>query len=652
MDDVKVASKVLNTKNLKLSNDKQELFLKLLNAKVDRKRSKIERVDRAKALPLSLSQERLWFISQLDDRASRAYHVPVVLGLKGKLDRGVLNRVFATLLERHEILRTNIRTDKQGEPFQIIQENASPEIDCYSLDEHGGMSDESYNSLVREIVSKPFDLSKDRLIRMTLIEIEEDVYSLVIVQHHIVTDGWSIKILVDELAILYTAYYQKECNPLTDLPIQFADYASWQRSWLQQEVLDKESAFWREQLRDAQAVELPSDRPRLPTPSYAGAWTELKVDENLTRSLKALGRKHGCTLYMTLLAVFNFLLNRYTDQKDICIGTPIANRLNSEIEPVIGFFVNILVIRTRVDSHQTFAELLSEVKAATLSSYDHQVMPFEQVVKEVDPGRSQALSPLFQVMFILQNYEGDPPEMSELKVEWERVIDCGISKLDLTMELQETRQGSLVGGIEYSTDLYDAQTMERLKCHYLKVLRAVVDSPEVPLRDLDYLTESEKNKMLAEWNDTGISYSNEQYVNELFEAQVKRTPNKAAIIFDDKELTYKQLDALANQLAHLIIHFGVKRDDLVGVAIKPSLDLVVSMLAIFKAGAGYMPLDPSLPKARIAHMCSEAKLRSIITHTGVLEDGLVANCQSILLDNNETLNELLKCPEHVPCLGY
>jgi amino acid adenylation domain-containing protein len=624
--------------------NKQELLLKILKAKTKKAKSSIENANRDQVLPLSWAQQQLWFISQLGEEASRAYHLPVIFRLKGDLDADALNNAFETLLARHEVLRTNIRTDKEGEPYQFIHPQSRCQIEPHPLPEklNSTQKQSVYQSLIETIVSAPFDLATDNLIRAALIKHEERDHSLVLVLHHIVADAWSMGILTKELSSLYAAYCAGQKSPLGELTLQYADYALWQRNWLQGDVLDKETTYWREKLQGVSFLELPTDRPRPPIQSYRGARLALEIDPDLSQRLKALGQQHGCTLFMTLLAVFNVLLHRYTHQTDICVGTPIANRLQSDLEPLVGFFVNTLALRVVIDGQKSFEELLKQVKAVTLSAYEHQSMPFERVVNAVKPERSQAHSPLFQVMMVLNNVKGSSLDISSLAIEYEQV-ECSASQFDLTLALQERPDGCLSGGLEYASDLFDESTMARMGSHFIELVKVLSANPESVIGQVEFLTAQEKRQLLVEWNDTAAPYPKDKCIHELFEAQVAQNPDAVAVVFEDTQLTYGELNTKANQLAHYLVQErDVTPNTLVGICVERSLEMLIGILGILKAGGAYVPLDSDYPQPRLQYMLEDACLDIVITQSHLQEKTQISGSGAVYIDDADFQFELME----------
>ncbi|WP_203228910.1 condensation domain-containing protein, partial [Lautropia dentalis] len=571
----------------------------------------IEPAERTKDLVLSWAQQRLWFLEQLEDLGS-AYHIPAVLRLQGELDRGALQRTLDAILARHEALRTVFVRADDGEPVQRIlpmQPFALAYRDLSQLAE--GEREQAKQALTEETLHRPFDLTQDVLIRASLVKLAEKEYILNLCMHHIVSDGWSMGVLTRELAALYEALSQGQENPLPALPIQYADYAQWQRQWLSGERLEQQVAFWKEELSGAPSLlELPTDRPRPQVQSFAGSVIPFELGEGLTQGLNALARRHGATLFMVLQAGFAVLLGRLSGQDNVVVGTPVANRKRSELEGLIGFFVNTLALRTRLDGQATVSELLAQVRDRTLAGFGHQDVPFEQVVEAVQPERDMSHSPLFQVMLVLQNNAEVELKLPGLTLGQEE-FGHDTTHFDLTLSLGE-EEGRLQGMVEYGTALFERETVERWLGHLKVLLSAMVADEACTLAQLPLLTEEEREQVIREFNATDAEYPKEALIHELFEQQVERTPQAVAVRYEDEQLTYVQLNARANQLAHRLRAMRdasgapvMKPDALVAISVERSLEMVVGLLGILKAGAAYVPMDPEYPADRIAYMLGD-----------------------------------------------
>ena len=490
--------------------------------------------------PLSFAQERLWFLDQFEaDRT--VYIAPTAVRLTGSLDVITLQRSLAEIMRRHQVLRTTLTT-LSGQPVQVIAPTLTvglPLVDLQELTETEREAE--VQRLITQEVQRPFDLTRDSLVRATLLKlaagsdhsglvspaeskIREAEHVFLLTMHHIITDDWSIDVFWQEMATLYAAFSTGEPSPLPEPSIQYTDFAVWQRQWLQGEVLDTQLAYWREQLGGAPAVlELPTDRPRPAFQTYGGATLSFILPDALTAALQALSREEGSTPFMTLLAAFNVLLYRYTGQKDILVGSPIANRNRAEIEGLIGFFVNTLVLRTDLGDNPSFRELLGRVRGVTLEAYAHQDLPFEMLVEELEPERDLSRSPLFQVMFILHDTPTQALALPDLTMNPMKV-ESKTAQFDLTLSMEETEQG-LRGALEYNTDLFDAATITRMAGHLQTLLEGIVANPDQRLRDLPLLTEAERCRLLVEWNDTEEDYPQDKCIHHSFEDQVERTPD-------------------------------------------------------------------------------------------------------------------------------
>jgi len=559
-------------------------------------------------LPLSFAQQRLWFIDHLEPGQS-TYNIAAAVRLTGELDSAALERALSEVVRRHEALRTTFPT-VDGLPVQRIAQPRALELPLVDLSELPAVERE-VERLASEEAQLPFDLSTGPLLRAHLLRVSVEEHVVLVTMHHIVSDGWSMGLLVREVSRLYEAYRSGEESPLTELPIQYADYATWQREWLNGEVLEKELSYWREQLAGAPPVlELPTDHVRPAVQTFRGARRRFVLGAEITEAVKALSRREGATLFMTLLAAFKTLLFRYSGQTSVVIGTPIAGRTQVEVEELIGFFVNTLVLRTEVSGGLSFIELLRQVKEVALGAYAHQEVPFEKLVEELEPERSLSHTPLFQVMFVMQNEERSGLGMGGLQlsgVQTERVT----AKFDLTLQLMET-EAELSGLLEYNTDLYEAETIERMLGHYEQLLRSIVTRPEQRVSELAVLTENEAEQLLVEWNETEVIYP-QHCIHELFEVQVARTPQAEALVFAEERLSYRELNQRANQLGNYLQQLGVGPETLVAVLLDRSVDLVVSLLGILKAGGAYVPIDPEYPAERVRYMLADCGARVLLT---------------------------------------
>ncbi|MBZ4423313.1 non-ribosomal peptide synthetase, partial [Myxococcus sp. RHSTA-1-4] len=598
-------------------------------------------VPRTGPLPLSFAQQRLWFLDRLEP-GSPFYNMPSVLWLDGALDVGALERSLTELVRRHEVLRT---TFADG-PVQVIHPPphlSLPVVDLSSLPE-ASREDEA-RRLAREEARRPFDLTRGPLLRATLLRLGDTRHLLVLVLHHVVSDGWSMDVLVRESAALYAAFREGRASPLPELPVQYADYAAWQRGWLQGDALESQLSWWREHLAGAPPLlELPTDFPRPATQGFRGASHTRVLPRSLADSLQALSRREGTTLFMALLAGFEAVLSRYSGQEDFVVGTDIANRNRAETEGLIGFFINQLALRARLEGDPTFRELLASVRRTTLGAYAHQDLPFEELVKALNPERDQGHAPLFQVKLVLQNQPGSRLEMPGLTLRTEAVA-AGTSRLDLTLSVTETARG-LECECEYRTDLFTADTIDRMVRHLGTVLEAAAARPESRLSTLPLLSEDEQRQVLVEWNATGHGFPRESCAHHLFEAQAARTPDAMAVRFEGQALTYAQLDAKANRLAHHLRALGVRQEVPVALCVERSLDLVVAILGILKAGGAWVPMDPGYPVERLTYMLRDCAAPVLVTTEAIADTLPSGGEQLVLLDADAHL--LAAWPETRP----
>ena len=573
--------------------------------------SPILRVSRDGDLPLSFAQQRLWFMDQLET-GSPLYNIASARELKGPLNVSALAQSLTEIVRRHESLRTTFSMLEE-QPLQVIAEPAEFNLSVLDLSEleeaeRNAEAQRQANAEARQ----PFNLSEGPLFRARLLKLADEEHVLLLTMHHIIGDGWSLGILLRELAVLYNAFCAEEPAPLTELTVQSADYAAWQRNYLQGEVLAGEVAYWKGQLQGAPAVlELPTDRPRPAARSYEGAVEKFSLPEELSGKLKELSQREGVTLFMTLLAAFQVLLARYSGQKDVVVGTPIAGRTRTEGEAVIGLFVNTLALRVDVSGEPSFREVLARVRETCLGAYAHQEIPFEKLVQELRPERSLRHSPLFQVFFQL-NTPRESLSLSGLESKPFKHQN-ETAKFDLTLALNDTSNG-LLGRLEYSTDLFDPATARRLVTHFTTILDAAVAAPETPVHALPMLTKPERQQLLEEWNNTRRDFRLDQGIHGLFEQQVERTPEAIALICEDEFLSYRELNERANRLAHYLTKRGIGPESLVGVLLERSADMMVALLAVLKAGAAYLPLDTAYPAGRLSLMLEDAKAQAVLTH--------------------------------------
>jgi amino acid adenylation domain-containing protein len=580
--------------------------------------------------PLSFAQERLWFFDQFEPQ-NAAYNIPWVLRLEGRLNVSALERSLQELVRRHEVLRTSFAS-RNGQPQLTLHDAGEFQLIVTDLQNLPASEREGTAlHLAATQALQPFDLAHDLMLRARLWRTGEREQILALTVHHIAADGWSFGVLFRELAALYHAFASDQPVALPELPVQYADFAVWQRGWLQGPALDRQLAYWKDQLADAPAVlELPTDFPRPAAQTYRGRSELIVLNETLTRAVHMLSRREGVTPFMTLLTAFQVLLSRYSGQDDVSVGAPIAGRNRTELEGLIGFFVNTLVLRTDLSGNPTFQELLRQVRETTLAAYAHQDVPFEKLVAELQPQRNLSHSPLFQVMFMLQNVPSAPVELTGLTVV-EAPLESSSAKFDLTLALVE-RQGTWEGTLNYNADLFAPETMVRLIRHLTVLLEGIVADPGGRIGNLPWLTPAERQQILVDWNDTHTDDLRETCVHELIEAQVRRSPDAVAVAFEQQSLTYCELDAQANRLARYLVARGVGPDVLVGLCVERSPQMVTALVAILKAGGAYVPLDPAYPAERIRSVLADAKPLLVLTQTDIASRFNLTDRNTICLD--------------------
>ena len=562
------------------------------------------------AFPVSFAQQRLWFLNQLEP-SSRLYNISFAFRLSGLLNLAALEQSLNELVRRHETLRTTFSLSNE-EPVQVVHPDAPLALSITDLRQLPEANrEEAVQRLLLEQCGQPFLLDRGPLFRAGLIQTASDESVFYLNMHHIVSDGWSTGVLFGELSILYGAHCAGRPSNLPELLIQYADYAVWQREWLQGENLETQLSYWRKQLDGLLTLALPTDRVHPAVQTYRGSSQALNLSARLSEAIKSLSQREGGTLFMTLLAVFQVLLSRYTGQSDIAVGSPIAGRNRQETEGLIGFFVNTLVLRGDLSNNPTFTELLRQVRETTLQAYSHQDLPFEKLVEELNPERSLSISPLFQVMFALQNTADHPLELEQIVVSPVGETSS-IAKFDLTLTMAE-KGGKLRGSINYNTDLFDSTTIDRMVGHFQTLLEGIVTNPEQRISEFPLLTESERHQLLIEWNDTKADYPQNECIHQLFESQVEKTPDAIAVVFAERQLTYRELNRRANQLAHYLQKRGVGPETLVAVFVERTLEMVVGLLAILKAGGAYVPMDPDYPSDRLEFMLRDTQAPVLLT---------------------------------------
>ena len=581
-----------------------------------------------KVIPLSFAQQRLWFLEQLLPDLG-LYHIPIVLRLTGDLNEKALIKSLNTIVKRHEILRTKIVTTDGVAHQDILDLGFNLKVEKIEK------SEERLLKRIKEETTRTFNFDTEVLFRGLLLESDTTEHVLILTFHHIISDGWSMGIFNRELAICYEAYLSNQMPKLSDLPIQYKDYSIWQREWLQGEVLTKQLVYWEKQLSGVSTLALPS-KPRPKEQSYRGGCCERYISEEILSKLNKLAKEKNVTLFMVLLASFKGVLSRICGQNDIIIGTPIANRKISEIEQLVGFFVNTLVLRTNCSNNITFEELTKRVEKVTLEAYEHQDVPFEQLVDYLNIPRDLSKHPLFQVVFILQNIEGEETKLSNLKLSPIITKDM-LSKFDLTLNIVETKKGLYIG-YEYATDLFDDIYIARLHNYYMKFIERVLNNPSIHISEIPILTEAELAQLRI-WNDTQHEYPKDKCVHELFEEVVENKRDRVAVICENRQLTYEVLNKRANQLAHYLKKYQVRPGSLVGISVPRGLELIVGLLGILKSGGVYVPLDPKYPKDRLEYMLEDANIKILLTISDLKEQFKGYKGDVIYLDKNEYLSE-------------
>jgi amino acid adenylation domain-containing protein len=613
-----------------LKNRKAEIihFLNQLGSEEQINPRTILPIPRDGQLPLSFAQSRLWFLYQLEG-ATGTYNMTGALSLSGPLQVEALKQALRTIIQRHESLRTSFQT-VDGVPVQVIDPQPVWELTMVNL---AGKETEAEKLAYRESQT-PFDLTKSPLLRVTLLKLQPEKHILLINMHHIISDGWSIGVFIRELSHLYGAFVAGKEATLPTLPIRYADFAVWQRQWLQGKVLGTQLEYWKQQLADAPPLlELPTDRPRPAIQTFQGKTERFWLDSKLTQELKALSQQSGCTLFMTLLAAFAVVLSRYSGQTDIVIGSAIANRNRREIEGLIGFFVNTLALRLDLSEKPSFATFLKQVQTVTQDAYEHQDLPFEMLVEELQLERKLDRNPLVQVGFILQNAANEAWKLPGLTIE-EMSWELDSARLDLEVHLSEVNDG-LTGLCCYNIDLFDGSMIARLLEHFQNLLRAIIVNPQESVSLLPLLSKQEQKQLLVDWNQTQADYPKDTCIHQLFEAQVERTPDAIAVVFEEQSLTYTELNHRANQLAYYLRTLGVGAEVLVGISLERSLEMIIGLLAILKAGGAYLPLAPDYPIERLQFMLEDSQVSFLITQRSLLAVLPPSQANVICLDEIE-----------------
>lgn len=596
-----------------LSPEKRALLSERLKQKkaVSSPTPLLKREDR-QAVPLSFSQQRLWFLNELE-RGNPFYNEPLLAGrLQGNLDREILQRVLNEIIKRHEALRT-IFLSKDGHPQQEIlplETLPLPTVDLEHLPENE--REKQVTVLAEQEAQLPFDLSKGPFLRARLLRVHAEEHILLLSRHHIASDAWSTKILLQEVAVLYQSFAEGKPSPLPELPVQYADFSLWQRDWLRGDVLERYQTYWKQHLMNAPTTfDFPTDYTRPPVQSFRGEHHYSRLNIVQVKALKELSRQEKATLFMTLLAVFETLLYRYSGQETFLIGTPISGRTKPEMEPIIGFFSNTLVLRAELGSNPTFRELLTRVRRDALASYAYQDFPFDHLVEMMHPERDLNRMPLVQIMFVFDNAPMPTLELPHLTIQ-PLVAESGTSKFDLTLAITEDNEG-LELAIEYSIDLFKAETIKQMLDHYVTLLHTALANSDQRIAEMPLLSGEEQQRILTEWNATERAFPEQYCLHQLFENQVLQQPNAIAAICGDEQMTYQELNYKANHIAHMLRNRGVGPNVIVGICVERSLDLIVGLLSILKAGGAYLPLDPTYPGDRLAFMLEDAQVSVLLT---------------------------------------
>lgn len=611
------APKGVVTKELlsKISERKSEIisFLKEINAKAQESKEIIPSIkrDSENGLPLSFTQQSMWLYDRFT-KGNPVFNICNAMVMQGTLDKDKFVRALNDLVARHEPLRTTF-ANIDDKPVQIIHPAFSiefPEIDLRNIPKD--KQDNKLKKAINEEARRAFDLEKGPLFRFCLFSLEENKYVFCMTIHHIISDAWSNVIFFKEFLELYKAYVKGENITLPELKIQYADYAGWERKKFEEKKQDKALDYWVKQLENPTTLQLPTDFPRPKNKDYEGGFEPLSVPSGISEKLKAIGNAQGASMFMIILSAFQTLLYRYSGQTDIFTGTVVANRNKKEVENIVGSFMNTLVLRTSFEGDPTFTEVLRRVKQMTLDAYTYQEMPFDKLIEELKPERDTSMTPLFQVMFILQSASNIELELPGLKAQL-LDIESSMAPFDLRLQLTETENG-LRGGFDYSSALFKPSTLKRISEHLLNILECVANEPDKKVADIPFLTDGEKNQILNDFNDTEAAYSNKKVISQFFEEQALKTPDAAAVLFEDEKLTYKELNEKANQLARFLQEKGIKKGSIAGIMLERSFEMIIGILAIEKAGGAYLPIDPHYPKDRINYILEDSGAKLLLTH--------------------------------------
>ncbi|HCF52247.1 MAG TPA: non-ribosomal peptide synthetase, partial [Bacillus sp. (in: Bacteria)] len=588
---------------------------------------------REEVIPLSYAQKRLWFIDQLMPN-SAMYNIHAACRLTGKWSIEALEVGWNQLLERHESLRTTI-LEQEGEPFQQVQSHVFRHIPQTNLTDLSLEDRErEMKRLIQNEAEEPFHFGQGPLIRTRILKVDREEWVLICTMHHIISDGWSMGILLEEWMAFYEGALTGKTVELKELSIQYADFVMWQKEWQKEESLNQHLQYWKEELSgELPVLQLPMDRPRPAVQTHRGASQSLIVANSLQEKLKDLSLQEGCTLFMTLMAAYQSFLSRYTGQDDIIVGSPIANRNVKEIEGLIGFFANTLVYRADFSGNPTFQELLSQVRKKALKAFEYQDIPFEKVVESVKPERNTSHSPIFQTMFTLQNTKQEFLQLSERQMELMK-SHASVAKFDLSLFASETEEG-LSLTFEYNTDLFNDTTIERMASHFKHWLNQIVSHPRCILSELNMLSKVEYKQLLEEWNESAVIDIEDSTIHTMFEEQVEKTPEAIAVVCEDEELTYRELDERSNQLAHYLQKNGVTCESLVGICVTRSSEMIVGLLGIMKAGGAYVPIDPAYPESRLQYILEDAQIKVLVTQEKLQQKMVIPTFVNVIcIDRN------------------
>ncbi|WP_456443397.1 non-ribosomal peptide synthetase, partial [Caldithrix abyssi] len=571
----------------------------------------LTRQPRSGQLPLSFAQQRLWFLDQLSPD-SPFYNIPAAVRIKGQLNVQALEKAVNEIIRRHEVLRT-VFVNNNGQPAQKILDDVSFELPIIDLQNESDR-DEKVRQLLNKDAMQPFKLDRWPLFRLQLVKLSEHDFIFMFTMHHIISDGWSTSVFMREVGALYEAFSKGLPSPLPELPIQYADFAAWQRSWLKDDVLQEQLNYWKEKIGiNPPVLNLPLDHPRPPVQTFNGDAVAGQLSKDIYENLNRLAQQYSVTPFMALLAAFQTLLHHYANQDEILVGSPIANRNYRATEDLIGFFVNTLVLRSDFNLVNTFEELLAQVRETTLGAYAHQDIPFEQLVEALQPERDMSHSPLFQVMFVLQN---TPPGSQSMEFPTIRLevleAEERTAKFDLTLVMAESPEGYFYE-FEYNTDLFEKSTIERMARHFEILLKQLIEKPTQPLARLELVSSQEKRQIVEEWNQTDAALPEQAVIQALFEQTVEQFADRPALVYKDQTLTFKALNEKANRLAHYLRARGIKAEIPVAISVERSPEMVIGLLAILKAGGVYLPIDPTYPPERIAYIVPDARPPLLLT---------------------------------------